>query len=380
MQQSHNDITTWVQERILASVYVNDTESPAEIPPFRVLPQKQVTRIRPDAPPLSHPPQHLTVVDQILAIMMSSAVRRGARQLITQFIPTLRAQLTDLVGHHQPISFLLPTLPFKDQSPFATGAAIDHVDLGEYALFAQLQRIIGAIKNVYPPGAHMTLLCDGYIYADIFANGDTDGAGRYKARCEQIKNEYGLYNEVTLFDLREVLFDMPSWQEEERTMRAIVHTLYTSDASIRARLDHLARRFMYHVALPGVSYTDARALYLHDPLPNDLVDRLRAAALRYSALLLTLQKTDLVHRAFPAALRCTVHPKAATQFPLHLTNPHNQLLPYNGVATVSRGAMARGVTLFQALRIRRLCDVLREDDVVVVHTDNSRDPFYYDLP
>jgi len=270
-------------------------------------------------------------------------------------------------------------LPFKDQSPFTTGLPIDAVDVGEYSFFAQLKRILTAIKSVYLAGGHFTLLCDGYIYADIFANGDIEGAGRYKARCEKIKNEYGLYNEVTLFDMREVLFDMPEWKITKEAIEKMIRNLYENNKNVSKHIDFLAGRLMYHVQLPDVSYDEARELYSQKPLPDWLSEKLNDAAIQFTTLLLTLQKTEVIARAFPSAIRCTVHPKAAPQLPLHLTNPHNQLLPYNGVATVSRMAQAKQ-SLFNAMRIRRLCDIFEHENVVAVHNKKSGEFLYYELP
>jgi hypothetical protein len=225
----------------------------------------------------------------------------------------------------------------------------------------------------------MTVLCDGYIYADIFASGDVDGSGRYRARCEEIRNAYGLINDVTLFDMREVLFDMPEWRQTESHIRGSIELLLQQDEAIQQRINVLMDRMRYHVAIPNLSYEDARELYTQETLPDEISGILEESAIRYTSLLLTLRETDLVSRAFPSAIRCTVHPKNAAQIPLHLTNRNNQLLPYNGVATVSRSALERGQTLFNALRTRRLCDVLEYDDPVEVHTEESEYPYYYEV-
>ncbi|MDA2936084.1 isocyanide synthase family protein [Patescibacteria group bacterium AH-259-L05] len=380
MQEETQITNEWVRSGLLKAIHINYQKSTLNISPFKKLESKQVSLSLPEANPLQQQTKSLAPVDQILAIMLSKSVRRGKKALIEPFLNSIREKIQGIVDHQQPISFILPTLPFKDQSPFVTGASISHVDLGEYAFFAQIKRILNAVKEVYTPGAHMTLLCDGYIYADIFANGDKKGAGRYKARCEQIKNEYGLYNEVTCFDMREVLFDMPEWKHIETAIQEIVRKLYQTDPAAKERLDTLARRFIFHVAIPNHLYEEARIIYSSSPWPDWIWEKLLDSAIRYSALQLTLKKTELVKRAFPSAVRCTVHPKAAAQLPLHLTNPHNQLLPYNGAATISRQAQTQGQSLFQALRIKRLCDILEYDDVIAVYTENSKDPIYYEIP
>ena len=367
---------------IESMIYLNhrdqdDRES--QIPEFREVPWRITTHESPSAPPLSLPPVSDNVADRILQILLSGNVRRGSRRLIESHLPVIRQQIARLVEYHQPISFVLPTLPFNDQSPFTTAAPIDHVDMGEYALFAQMQRIVQAIGSIYEPGAHMTLLCDGYVYADIFASGDVDGAGQYRARCEQLRNEYGLINHVTLFDMREVLFDMPEWREVESQFYRDVRSLMQQSAEVRQRIATLQYRMRYHVGLQGVSYEEARILYSNDSLPQSVRDILEESSLRYISLLLTLRETNLVQRAFPSAIRCTVHPKNAPQLPVHLTKRNNQLLPYNGVATVSRRDLSNGQSLFQALRTRRISEVLQYPNPMAVYTPQAEHPYYYEV-
>ena len=369
----------WVQKNLVESIFLNDQLSPPAISAFRTVPKKYIARTLPLALPLT-PPPGTEIAKRILNLMLCKSVRRGSKSLILPYYANIKEKIEIMVAHNQPISFVLPSLPFKDQSPFGTGAPIDHADLGEYAFFAQIKRILSGIEAIYPPGAHMTILCDGYIYADIFTENDTDGAGRYKARCEHIKNAYGLYNTVTLFDMREVFFDIPYWKEIESGMELVVRDLYQINTEAMVRIDHLAKRFMYYVQLPGHSYDTARTLYEKSPWPQWVWELLLSSAIRYSAVHLAMKKTNVVMEAFPSAIRCTVHPKAAPQLPLHLTNQNNQLLPYNGVAAVSREALERGATLFQATRIKRLCDILAFDNVTAVHFEGDSYPFYYEIP
>lgn len=366
-------------------VYVNtaDISAPKKIsiPPLKEFSRRDISPVKVTAPTLSLANIEGSVSEKILGILTSKSVRRGPRSLIEPFLPELLSSIDRLVQNNQPINLILPSLPFKDQSPFTTGVSIDHADLCEHAMFAQIKRVVEAIATVYKSGAHMTLLCDGYIYADIFAQGDKDGAGRYKAACEKIKNEYGLHNQVTLFDMREVLFDMPEWHKVHSEILQIIQELKQNDPEVGDRLNVLSKQFIFHVALPEPhnSYEAARALYEQEPWPEWLTELMLNSAIEYCAIHLTLAHTDLVTRAFPSAIRCTVHPKAAAQIPLHLTNPDNSLLPYNGIATVSLLEYQKGKSLFEALRVRRLCDVMTLPNVTAIHVTGDSHPFYYEI-
>lgn len=371
---------TWIHINILDSIYLNDdNKSVPHIPPFKQIDKKLITLSLPEAKPL---PLRLcggNIVDQILDIMLSRSVRKGSKRIILPFLTKIKEKIQVLVEYSQPISFVLPTLPFKDQSPFGTNAIINHVDLGEYCFFAQIKRILQAIKSIYHPGAHMTLLCDGYIYADIFVNDDKDGAGKYKVECERIKNAYGLHNDVTLLDMREIFFRVPNWKNIEKLIRENVWKLYKIDQIIKQRLDSLARRFIYYVKIPNHSYEEVRMLYENNSWPCWVWEILLDSAIKYASIHLTMKKTNLVTTAFPFSIRCTIHPKASTQLPLHVTNSKSYLLPYNGVATVSRHAKIKGDSLFDALKILRFFEVLRYENICAVYTNEGKNPFYYEI-
>lgn len=369
----------WVSQDLLTSIYLNGEPSTLDIPPFRELKKRSIDHFLPEAPSLCLMSQANSLADQIMHIMLSKEVFRGKQKIVAPFIQHLKEKIQFLIDYHQPIHFVFPFLAFKDQSPFGTNARIDHTDLGEYCFFAQIKRILSAIQTIYSPGAHLTILCDGYIYADIFVNDDKDGAGRYKSKCEQIKNAYDLYNEVSLIDMREILFQLPCWQDIRQTIQAHVWKLYHKDHMVKQKLDFLAKRFIFYTKLPDCSYEQARTLCASDSYPKWIWDTLIDSAIKYASIHLTLKKTNLIQNAFPFSLRATVHPKPAAQFPLHPGNYKNDLLPYNGVPIVSRQSVGRDKLLFEVFKIQRLCDVLKNKHVQAVYLHGDTDPFYYEL-
>ena len=369
----------WIKSYIEGMIYVNtekNEDERASIPAFREFPKITVSPREIVAPKLVLPDSSLSDTEKIISILTAKEVRRGSSSMLKPFIPEISENIGRLVKNKQPINFILPSLPFKDQSPFTTGVPINHTDLSEHAMFAQLKRILDAIASVYEPGGHFTLLCDGYVYADVFAQGDKDGAGRYKASCEKIKNTYDLHNQITLFDMREVFFDMPEWPDIKHEIESSVNKLYQENTEIKNRIDVLAKRFIYHVALPApyFSYENAREVYQQNPWPEWLQELLTRSAIEYIVLHLTLAHTKLTQRAFPSAIRCTVHPKPAAQLPLHLTNQQNSLLPYNGIAAIMNNEEEN---LFSSLRVMRLSDVLGYTNVEANYLEDDKYPFFY---
>ena len=369
----------WIIENIIEALYLNDDMSGCNIPPYRDLERKEIEFVKPEAEPLKIKFESNDTVDRILQILLCKSIRRGAKGLIQPFIYDIREKIRFLVNHNAPISFVLPSLPFKDQSPFGTNAPIDHVDLGEYCLFAQLQRIITAINQVYAPGAHFAIICDGNIYADIFVENNLIGAGKYKSNCNKIKDEYSLYNDITLYDMKELFFRVPNWVEIEKNIINQLWNLYHHNETVRYRLDLLAKRFIFYTQISEMSYQSFYGIYNMQSSHQWLHETLLIAAIKYASIHLTMRKTQIVSQSFPFSIRCTVHPKSAAQLPLHLTNNHNTLLPYNGVAVVSKHKLELGYSLFQAMRVKRFYDVLSLDNVTAIYTNKAEYPLYYQI-
>jgi len=369
----------WIVQNVAKAIYISSSGNTITIPPSKDLPVRYIDFHLFYADKLITSSSNEDTPRRILDLMLMGNIRRGARGKIEPFLGSILKKIELLVRHELPVTFVLPTLPFKDQSPLTTGLPIDAVDFGEYAFFAQIKRITEAIQEIYEPGAHFTLLCDGYIYADIFANNNVDGAGRYKARCEKIKNEYKLYNEVTLFDMREVLFDLPSWGQTESEIRSSLLRLKDTDPLLNKCIQTLIYSFLYHVSIP-YTYEQARNINLRQTFPEDLISLLTEAAIKYICVTLSLKHTNVVSAAFPSAVRCTIHPKEAPQLPLNLVHKDNSILPYNGVATISRRKLQHGVSIFNAIRVRTLDEIYEHDDVVAIHRNDSGEFLYYEMP
>ncbi len=372
----------WIAETIKTTVHLNDSHANATytIPKWKPLEKITIPFSLPKAPPVTYKKKDFSIAEQILQVLFLKSIRRGPKHLIAPFINEIKSLVEHSIERNQPIPLVLPSLPFKDQSPFGTGAGIDHADLGEYCYFAQIKRLLDAIKAVYEKGAHLTLLCDGLLFSDIFVGGDINGPGRYKARCEAIKNAYGLYNDVSLIDMKEILFHEPEWVEQNEEIKTTLKAMHESFPMVQERIDHLTHRFLFYVQLPNMSYEQARDSLGNGLLKEPFLSSFRRAAIEYAAIHLTFKKLCIIEKRFPHAVRCTVHPKSAPQLPLHMTNKKNVLLPYNGVPVVSRQSLLNGKSLFESARIRRLYEVFLLPQVQAVYLENDASPFYYEVP
>lgn len=373
----------WVCQAVLQSVRLNS--EPAErkrLPRYRELSSEtrsDFTHERIDTK-LVRPDRNATnTTERVLSVLLNSQIRRGNLGLIQNYVPYLRQRIDRMMNLESPIAIVLPTLPFKDQNPLTTRHSLDQVDLGEYLLFGQLRNICASIEAVYPPGARVTLLTDGLVYADFFAGGQRARVEQYRRNCVQIRDQMSLQKHVTIFDLEWLINQEPSFLEMVNCIGNILATAVEDNSDVRIALNALTRGMLLHLPMPGLTF-DEYLEYLSNPyidLPQTLKDQAQTTAMQYASFMLALRRLQILERGFPNTLRATVHPKNAPQLPLHLVNKHSVVSPYNGVPVVSERKLANTHNIQSATRIIRYYQLLEIPDVKAVYDPEHNEPLYY---
>ncbi|KAI5918483.1 putative pyoverdine/dityrosine biosynthesis protein [Camillea tinctor] len=83
------------------------------------------------------------------------------------------AQIYGRVVASEPILMCLPAFPFK--SPNATSKVLGRLpDKAEEFALAHLNGLCAAIRDIYPPGARLTIVSDGLVYNDLLGVPDRD--------------------------------------------------------------------------------------------------------------------------------------------------------------------------------------------------------------
>lgn len=371
----------WVNHAVLQSVRLNSKSNEIRrFPNYRELPaefhtgfnssQLEIQRIAPDR-------QALTTTDQVTSILLNSNIRRGNRAIIEEHIPTLRQRVELMVNNESPVEIILPTLPFKDQNPLTTRHSLADVDLGEYLHFAQLRNIRASIEAVYTPGAQFTLLTDGLVYADFFADGQREQIEQYRRNCEQIRDELGLQGNVEIVDMEWLLQNEPQFSQIRRQIATLLQA--GENPQVDEAMHSLQRGMLLNIPIPGYDF-DSYASLISQPfgsIPMSLRERTREVAIDYTSFLLTMRRLNVVERNFPDALRATVHPKNAPQLPIHLVNKHSVTFPYNGVPLISENKLERTGSFGKSTRIMRFFQMLEEPNVRAIYQPSSSEPFYY---
>ncbi len=374
----------WVKQALVQSVHLNSELTEAKylapfhepasvfrgafsidvIDPISIIPNKDF---------YTDPPE------RILSVFASSSVRRGKKELFADYISEIKQKLYHYTRKANPVEFVLPTLPFKDQNPFTTRHSIDAVDLGEYLFFAQLRDITTAITETYPPGVRITLLTDGLVYKDLFANGQRNAIEEYRRNCQQIRDEMGLKGVIDIVDMECIVGKDADFYDIQQKMQERIQILSESDTTVALHIRSLAHGMRWNIPIHGHSYDEYRQMFEQNNLSQEITKQTYNTAVNYASFLLAMRRTRAIERAFPHAVRLTVHPKKAPQIPIHLVNNRSIIFPYNGVPVVSEKRMEETKNIRQSTKIMRFADVLDFPSAKAVYVADKAEPFYYQI-
>ena len=326
--------------------------------------------------------------DKILSILLHGKIRRGSINLILPFIPEFQEKIKASIEHELPIEIALPTIPFKCQNPLSTQHSLSWVDLGECLFFRQLKSICASIERIYPPGVKITLISDGLVYAHIFANSQNlqtiKQIIKYRNNCGDIAKTVGLNGQVTIIDMVTVIQSMLGHNPDEilalrDRVRDLLSKAQSQNGLIEKYMQSLQRGMLFNLPFSEYGYAEFIDIsnLSQQSLPMPIKTKIRNAALDYASFLIVLYLLEIIRKAFPKALRATVHPKNAPQIPLHLVNEHSAVLPHNGVPVVSERRLIRTNSISRSARIVKFRDVISSPDIVKVNIADQQEPFYY---
>lgn len=123
------------------------------------------------------------------------------------------AKLVKHVAEEKPITMALPGFPAK--SPNRRKTLGPFPDFGEYHALNTLDNLCSRIREVYPPGAKVTICSDGRVFADLVRISDEDVTTYRIALREYAASQYP--DTIDFFDLDDVythISDFDTLREE----------------------------------------------------------------------------------------------------------------------------------------------------------------------
>lgn len=316
-------------------------------------------------------------IEQAIALILHPTFRAGpleniSEEYISQLIKNVQWAWED---RQLPLEFIIPTLPFKDQSPVTTHASIDHVGLGEHLMLARWAKLTKSIDAVAGKNrAVVRIISDGSVYADLFAGGNTSEVKSYSQKCHDMIQNCGWDKHMTITDMKEIIALDSRFHDVRQTVDHQLRVSYGSHHEDSVHIDSLTRGMMFNMKLPE-PFNEYDAFTYLAGLPMEQINadhpeiyqRITDAAYGYSSFLLTMQYLHILRRAYPepSQIRSTVHPKPGQ---LGLRTGDSSVAPYNGVSVVNNDGLVKNIRFFRALEY---------DALSAVHIGSDPNAYYY---
>ncbi|MFJ3673503.1 L-tyrosine/L-tryptophan isonitrile synthase family protein [Streptomyces sp. NPDC090106] len=301
--------------------------------------------------PLTSTPDTLptTISAEILHLLLPHHRTTDLAAVTAESFPHQLAQISDFVRARAPIAFTLPGFPCKSPNP---AKVLGHLpDMGERLSLTFLDALCQQIKQIYPPGAHISICSDGHVFGDLIGVPDAH-IDAYSDELRLLISRLDL-TKLSVFDLRDVLGDL-----DHDTKRAHVHDRYAPT------VDGLRAEFR----------TDGHALALYRGITRFLVEDTadwtgtRSALQRecrrraYGVIQRSRAWGDLIAEHHPDAVRLSIHPQpiGSPKFGIRLLDaPDAWTTPWHSTALHHTDGSWRLMPHSKATQLGRL--ILQDD-------------------
>jgi len=227
------------------------------------------------------------------------------------------------IGQSWPIHLILPAFPAKSPNPHKVLGKLP--DLGEEVALTFLQGLCDDIRQVYAPGARISVCADGRVFADLVQVSDTE-VSAYNEVLKQLIQQLGM-PDLDVINLEDLL--ATDSFDEARTW--IVAQYGEPLDELRARVrdtDH--HRAMFNGIHRFVS-EDGMAL---EPEKSKSRVKEESKEVAYEVIRRSNAWTQLLAQEFPHAVRLSIHPQHphSDKIGLRITRAVDDwLTPWHGV-------------------------------------------------
>ncbi len=255
--------------------------------------------------------------------------------------------------------FLLPAFPFKDQNPFRSDLPPYAPDLGEIATLIHLHCMAMAVNQVFRHDVVWLIVSDGSAYEDIFRV-PSGSAHQYLSALRDWRSRLNLTGSIHFIDLEDLVVRHDAAlaitpgstfsnvrREIAGILRSAVDNAEASESSIAVKINELARGMLWNrgwkeaeqrCGLDALWDIHCMSCDLERIAPEfhgvaqELWSESVETAIRYAAFNLASQRTRLLSRFMPSAIRATSHVKPGqVGIPRQLG-----VAPWNGLAIYDR--------------------------------------------
>ena len=202
------------------------------------------------------------------------------------------------IEQKKPIHFILPAFPAK--SPNKRNVLGSLPDMGERISLQFLQFLCEQIKDIYAPGAQITICSDGRVFSDLVYVKDEDVTA-YGREIKNILNDIGA-SAINVFNLED-LFGELSFDEMRQKL---VHNYADSIENIRFQVKNNPNERNLFNGIHRFLFEDYLVL---KPFKSRNKIRSESKKASYAVIQRSHAWSTLVAKQFPQALRFSIHPQ-----------------------------------------------------------------------
>jgi pyoverdine/dityrosine biosynthesis protein Dit1 len=202
------------------------------------------------------------------------------------------------IEHNEPLHFILPAFPAKSPNPQKVLGTMP--DMGERLSLQFLQSLCNDIREIYAPGAKLTICSDGRVFSDLVAVSD-ENVTLYSQNIQSILKEIQA-NEIDVFNLEDIYSEMSFDAMRKQLVELYAQPVGTIKESVKNDEQH---RQMFN-GIHRFLFEDYLVLEPHKSHNKIRVEcKLRA----YEVIQRSNAWSALIAKVYPRSLRLSIHPQ-----------------------------------------------------------------------
>jgi pyoverdine/dityrosine biosynthesis protein Dit1 len=240
-----------------------------------------------------------------------------------------KEKIESFIASGQPIHMVLPGFPTK--SPNLDKVLGVLPDKGEKISLNFLNSLCDSIKQIYPPGAEITICSDGHVFADLIEVSD-ENVFAYNQKIADIIKQENLIN-LNTFGLSNVIGD----NSFDKQRLILIENYAQSYDEIKLLIKSTPRELALFNGIKKFLLADF--IYL-EPTMSKTALRKKVHALTYSVIQRSHAWSSVIEEKFPDSVRLSIHPQPChfNKLGIYLMDTKNNwLTPWHGVAVFKGG-------------------------------------------
>ncbi|MBD2247778.1 isocyanide synthase family protein [Nostoc sp. FACHB-888] len=202
------------------------------------------------------------------------------------------------IEHNEPLHFILPAFPAKSPNPQKVLGPMP--DMGERVALQFLQSLCDRIREIYAPGAKLTICSDGRVFNELVAVSD-ENVTLYSQRIQALLNEIKA-DAIDVFNLEDMYTEM-SFDEMRKTLIELyAQPIETIQKSVK-------NEEQYRQMFNGIHRFLFEDYLVLEPHKSRNKIRVECKARAYEVIQRSHAWSALIAKLYPKSLRLSIHPQ-----------------------------------------------------------------------